>query len=616
MYSNISDCDEVYNFWEPLHYLYKGYGFQTWETSPEYAIRSWAYISLHFYPATAFVQLLGLDKRAAFFALRLLLGLVSTLCEAKLYRTVMEKINFRVGRYLFFMLLFSAGMWNASTAFLPSTFAMYANTLALAYTLDAPALTNTRRPLFAVVSFAAGAIIGWPFSLAIAIPFVFEELFIRGADRVTKQKQASWFYARVVRLVTAGTCAALLFIPIIGVDTLAYGKLTVVPWNIVKYNILGGSFRGPDLYGAEPWHFYILNLLLNFNVLTPLALLALPALAVTYFVDNKRLGGPLRTSSATEKEKDKEVGGYSSPFALLAIRLTPLYVWFFILTAQAHKEERFFFPAYPFVAFNAAVTLFLIRGWLETAYVNITRSSYRASRTPLFKYVTLTVMFFFGLASVSRIMSQMYYYHAPLEIVHRFETRELPRVLNVTGLLPPPPPLSPYASNDERDTPRIDLGPIKKMNLTLCLGKEWYRFPGHFLIPDGVNVEFIKSEFDGMLPRHFAKSKGDNALWSRDGTRFVPEDLNDLNKEDPSHYVDIETCHYLIDLDFPKHPSSSTHEPRYAVDEAHWERVHCAPFLDAAHSPLLTRALWLPGKWWQTLNSYADYCLLKKQGIF
>lgn len=62
MYSNIDDCDEglsriiissnvslrpVFNFWEPLHFLQRGYGFQTWEASPRFAIRSWAYILLH-----------------------------------------------------------------------------------------------------------------------------------------------------------------------------------------------------------------------------------------------------------------------------------------------------------------------------------------------------------------------------------------------------------------------------------------------------------------------------------------------------------------------------------------------------------------------------------------
>ena len=37
----------VFNFFEPLHYYTFNTGFQTWELSPEYSIRSWAYILLH-----------------------------------------------------------------------------------------------------------------------------------------------------------------------------------------------------------------------------------------------------------------------------------------------------------------------------------------------------------------------------------------------------------------------------------------------------------------------------------------------------------------------------------------------------------------------------------------
>ena len=67
-YSVIGDCDEgnrwsvmadarvVYNYWEPTHYLVHGSGFQTWEYSPVYAIRSWAYVALH----AAVIQVLQL----------------------------------------------------------------------------------------------------------------------------------------------------------------------------------------------------------------------------------------------------------------------------------------------------------------------------------------------------------------------------------------------------------------------------------------------------------------------------------------------------------------------------------------------------------------------------
>ena len=43
-------------------------------------------------------------------------------------------------------------------------------------------------------------------------------------------------------------------IPVIGIDSLAYGKIVIVLWTIVRYNIFGGSERGPDLYGTSPWY--------------------------------------------------------------------------------------------------------------------------------------------------------------------------------------------------------------------------------------------------------------------------------------------------------------------------------------------------------------------------
>ena len=79
--------------------------------------------------------------------------------------------------------------------------------------------------------------------------------------------------------------------------------------------------------------------------------------------------------------------------------------------------------------------------------------------------------------------------------------------------------------------------------------------------------------------------------------------------------MDVATCDYLVDSDFPLHPESQSGgtplEPRYAVDDATWDRVKCERFLDARHSSLLTRTLWLPGEQWQKLNAYGDYCLLR-----
>jgi alpha-1,2-mannosyltransferase len=244
---------------------------------------------------------------------------------------------------------------------------MYTTSLALSYAFVPTSSKDAHRTLAATLLFAVGGIVGWPFALALAIPFIFEELFVYGADIVTPEARASWFTNRVTRLIGSGVVALLIFIPVIGIDSLAYGKLAVVPWNIVHYNIFGGAERGPELYGTEPWDFYIRNLILNFNCIPFLALLSLPALVVSVFVDRKRLG--LYTPGPNQ----------SSPFTILALRLAPLYLWLGILTLQPHKEERFMFPAYPLLCFNAAVCVYLVRGWVEVAYIKYTKSPYQVS---------------------------------------------------------------------------------------------------------------------------------------------------------------------------------------------------------------------------------------------
>lgn len=144
-----------------------------------------------------------------------------------------------------------------------------------------------------------------------------------------------------------------------------------------------------------------------------------------------------------------------------------------------------------------------------------------------------------ALISLSRILALWNYYHAPQTVYYLLESEELPRLLNATGLLPIPPP-----NTDPEDLPRIDLSPIKQFNLTLCVGKEWYRFPGHYLVPDGVRVDFIKSAFDGALPGHFAETPASgDGFWWRQGTRSAPEGLNDLNREVPAFYVRFHFIH-------------------------------------------------------------------------
>jgi alpha-1,2-mannosyltransferase len=129
------------------------------------------------------------------------------------------------------MLITSAGLWNAAAgnfspcphlahdklpaAFLPSSFAMYLVTLAFAYSLEAPSLKNYKRTFTVTLLFAVSAVFGWPFSLALAIPFVFEELFVAGDDIVLPATQFSWMIARCRRLLLFGSAASVLFVSVV-----------------------------------------------------------------------------------------------------------------------------------------------------------------------------------------------------------------------------------------------------------------------------------------------------------------------------------------------------------------------------------------------------------------
>lgn len=66
--------------------------------------------------------------------------------------------------------------------------------------------------------------------------------------------------------------AVVIAIPMIWVDSLYFGKLVIAPLNIIFYNVF--TNHGPNLYGTEPFSYYIINGFLNFNFIFIGALLA------------------------------------------------------------------------------------------------------------------------------------------------------------------------------------------------------------------------------------------------------------------------------------------------------------------------------------------------------
>jgi alpha-1,2-mannosyltransferase len=175
LYSPIQDCDEVFNYWEPTHYFRHGYGLQTWEYSPEYSIRSWLYIILHAVVAKASLFFTA-RKTTEFYLIRFMLAFICAACEMRLCSAIYQKggnTGRRVAPLFLMIVAFSPGMFHASTAFLPSSFAMYASMLGVAAFLDSHGQGKAGE---GIMWFGLGAILGWPFAGVLIVPLLVRKL--------------------------------------------------------------------------------------------------------------------------------------------------------------------------------------------------------------------------------------------------------------------------------------------------------------------------------------------------------------------------------------------------------------------------------------------------------
>lgn len=445
----ILDCDEVYNYWEPLHYLLYGYGMQTWEYSSAYALRSYLYLILHALIAFPAKLILGSStgKVYVFYTVRAALGIISSGLEATLYRCVLQKsAGTAVSFFLF--LLFSSGMFLSSNTLLPSTFTMYAM---MASTIGV--LQNQTQ--VTIVSAVVGVVLGWPVA---GIAFVPYALYVLLQPHL------------VASFGTGAAALALTVVPLLGVDHYFYGKLTVSLWNFILYNVAGGGQSA--LYGVEGPFFYVKNGINNFNVSLVLAFL-LPVVILGHW-----LWPHLRLMDGKEGSDENKCRWLPS----LLLACSPLYLWFFAISMLPHKEERFLYVVYPQICLAAAVSLEAV-----VATANRLLHARPSSLSLLHARFTELIIFLskwavllaYSLVSIARTVAILWHYGAPL-IVYR----SLPRLPD-------------------------DLGTGHRAPVQVCVGREWHRFPSAFFLPSNhYRLAFVDSGFRGLLPAPFNPRAG------------------------------------------------------------------------------------------------------------
>ncbi|CAG7719441.1 unnamed protein product [Allacma fusca] len=520
LWTSISDCDETYNYWEPTHYLLFGKGFQTWEYSPVYALRSYTYILIHAVPAKLYETLLKPNPLLVFFFLRCFLAFISAFTEVFLYKAIRNTFGGNVSRIALISSLFSAGMYISSSAYLPSAFSAYMTSLAIGAWLS-------NLDELAIFSVALSALLSWPFAALTGVFLALDIVFIRRQFLLFLQWSVISFL--------------VILVPIVVIDSSYYGKMMIAPWNIVMYNIF--SSKGPDLYGTEPWTYYFINGILNFNVMFIATLMAPVAVLFSLY--------------ANQNLKQK------------IVIISTVYLWLTVFILQPHKEERFLFPIYPLIPVCGAIAIDCSQKILDIVcskiFLHVIRSMKKISASSIWDYrrlvsrVGLAAILISSLMGCSRILALHYGFRAPFDLYFHLH-RE--------------------ASSGE--SPFLNV----EKNLTICYGKEWHRFPASFLVPSlNWNVRFIQSEFRGQLPSLYP-------AFDPEGTKRIPQYMNDNNLEEKSRYISPEECDFMVDLiDLDR---VTSREPNYSAQTDVWKVVSEHPFLNSAKSHPFFRAFYIP----------------------
>uniref|UniRef100_A0A0X3PD78 Mannosyltransferase n=1 Tax=Schistocephalus solidus TaxID=70667 RepID=A0A0X3PD78_SCHSO len=391
LWNTINDCDESFNYLEPLYFISSNESaFQTWEYSPEYALRSYLYLWTFGWPA-CLLKVFGLPAWFKFLCIRLQLSLLyafascllAHFCSKRLFpNEPAERASFGI---IFCVLgLASPGAFISMSSAVPSAYGASMTSLMLAFWINGDLF-------FAVGTVAFSALLLWPFTACLGIPLAIFFLV----------KDPKRFFAYTI------FWAAIIIPPIVVVDSYYYGKFVFPTWNIISYNALSaiGGRSLSQLYGTEPLMYYVKNYLLNYNIAFVVAVVILPM-----FITICLLQSVFRTLSTPVKNL--------IDVALMAF--SPFLLWNVVFFLQSHKEERFLFPCFPCLSIMSALV------FCPLLRIPRQKTSFKAF-PPILLIVAFVVTFI--LISLSRILAITSGYSAPMFLVTHLPPPQTPATL-------------------------------------------------------------------------------------------------------------------------------------------------------------------------------------------
>lgn len=228
----------------------------------------------------------------------------------------------------------------------------------------------------AIFATALSTFLSWPFAALMGFPIACDILL---------RKRKIFFFIK-----WSFISALTILVPQILIDSQYYGKFTLASFNIVKYNIF--TPHGPDLYGTEPWTYYLFNGFLNFNLAFILALSVWPLQGLLHLCVNLPQRSPL--------------------FLPVSLSQLAMYLWLSVFWLQPHKEERFLFPVYPLICLAAALALDTLQK-LWYAFVVKIHTRHYLDHT---QWMSLAFLALTTLLSISRFVALYQNYNAPVNL--------------------------------------------------------------------------------------------------------------------------------------------------------------------------------------------------------
>lgn len=488
LFGIISDCDEVFNYWEPLNFLSRHFGKQTWEYSPIYKIRSWSFLLPAYLVSAPFQFLQSLIESVntqlvsdfqlslipayyQFYMVRLCIGLFSLIGEWKLFQSL-YKVDRKVGLWFLLFDIVATGMSHASISLLPSSLVMIFQFYNLHLLLKFFSTQNSFNLYMIVFNQCLASFAGWPFGMALSLPIA---VYI---SCLYRPKKLAMFAFKSILLASA------VIIAVAAVDYIFYGSFDIIPLNIVLYNVVNSSQdAGPNIFGTEPISYYVVNLLLNFNFIVVFAYLGLISLPILNMVSEPNVLHSLPN--------------------ILAL-LSPMLVWSLVFGSQPHKEERFLYPIYPYILLSASL---FVDKFVKLSAIVFSKKGYG---NLMKKVLVLSIVVVVSALSLLRTISLCVNYGAATEIYK-------------------------YLPNTNEP-------------FTVCAGREWYHYPSSYFLPANARFKFVDSGFDGMLPGDFNENTTFKWGLIPNSIAEAPlEKFNSLNRFESDKVVSKDICDYIVD---------------------------------------------------------------------